>query len=647
MASDELLAFWEHNSQARQLSSWALSYRSDLHKFARVLDALSSEPHDVVDFPVLLASNGLVHRSRIISCITRKVCVVADAYFEDLMKIQHAIANPHATSKKLAKHCIYAQVLSSRVAATVSDFAIQAALTPDPEERERLRGRVTQELDVLHKHFCVPLVAAERESIDSDAQAVHRLITVLKQLLSIHADSGRGPSVLVEFLKVQLPSLTHIIAVVADDQCYTASRIPTQELLRLATHGAVDDATTKCIYEWTTTHAQLFKDLLESDLVRLRTLEHCSDLSPCWNGAEVTDKAEDPCDSAVLLPPTFVGKFINTSGRIVIKNTVNTALTRGIGVVRALVSLRTLIVNNWLPFGLVSVKFAQSVFEMERDATMAKSADVMEALRMLINESGFRLDDAQIDAFLSSLKSQPQSSNVAPLPQVVSRQASVLPCDDFLVIPMARQRKLSFMPWHVPRRSFFDYVTLCSLAKLVNETIEADLRGGTPTLAVFDNQTIVSVVEQQVHSLRDLWPAEVNRNFLSQAVASVIKRVMATGAEACNFARSASAQGAIKWRCSFAQARSNGEYTLDVGKGAKDSMTFIFLELVARIKAFLDESFPLPTKVTWKLQAKLPAKRAHRRTRAKSPPEPSDESAESAELSSATTEATGERTGEA
>ena len=88
---------------------------------------------------------------------------------------------------------------------------------------------------------------------------------------------------------------------------------------------------------------------------------------------------------------------------------------------------------------------------------------------------------------------------------------------------------------------FFGCAALGALLALEGPLEHARDFGGTPTLAVFDNQTIVSVVEQQVHSLRDLWPAEVNRNFLSQAVASVIKRVMATGAEACNFARSASA----------------------------------------------------------------------------------------------------------
>ena len=138
-----------------------------------------------------------------------------------------------------------------------------------------------------------------------DAQSVHHLITVLKQLLSIHADSGRGPSVLVEFLKVQLPSLMHIIARVADDQCYTASRIPTQELLQLATHGAVDEATTKCIYEWTTTHAQLFKDLLESDLVRLRKLEHCFRLTTTLK--HTLAPMVETCDTVM---ERYVAKFI-------------------------------------------------------------------------------------------------------------------------------------------------------------------------------------------------------------------------------------------------------------------------------------------------------------------------------------------------
>jgi hypothetical protein len=383
----------------------------------------------------------------------------------------------------------------------------------------------------------------------------------------------------------------------------------------------------------------------------MAALASTSEFHAGWHGIRLADVATDPSTAALVEAPRFLGRFNSTSGRVyALPSTAPRDRIRCVRTIRMMFVLRSLVVSGTFQLGRVSRAYASLLVDREIGVLMCKSSDLTTNLAALCEDAGIAPDYGTIDRFVDGLRrAMPRAGATStaltayvavPVESEAASSAAFAVADkaevaatgvDFLVRPLAKAKTIGFHPSAVPRASLVEYTVVHSIAVVLHcilaeekpsmhaavvglpiTTIADEAQSNLNLMCRSEGVSILKLVDPDAHT-----GGVLHAGFLRKLVLWTLRKLLKAGLEGAAAAKRASAPRAMPFRPKLCGERGRQESFLHIGNGPRDPSCFLFLDLVVRVKSYLDESWPLPSGVNW--QAAKPRRSGARKDAAPGP----------------------------
>ena len=637
--SDDLHLVCSNSPQFDELSTLAAKYKEDVRNFGELEGVLNSSTTDrgggnmPIDLGAELFRCRVLNRQWLERCISNPVAKETDDFVRRVCSALRQTEQPCHAGQNEARHGIHEFRLIPEVSGIIARGVTEAVLLAGGDARGAIATRVVRELDIVWADVCVPIIEGERKSLEYDLPAIRKLGAFVLRLMQMNSNS-KGAATLHATASCEFSSVVHTFHRVYREDWYTASRVPSSDLLDACTKE-FDDATGQRLCEWLSTNGRAFHDALVVDCISIEELRGKSEFAEEWHGLVVQDSSLDPSADALITPPSYLKSFQSDTGRIyACARTAHGGSLRVLGVVRCLFVLRHMIANGLFSLGKFDCEYAKTLVGLEKQRIAYKTTDVISKLLLICQDFEFATDAATIDKFVDSIVEQRTSKPASTVghhqlrnPGVAASAVCAIPSSsslsgdpysvhtpqrgrhglDYLVKPYAKLKSIDFKPSRVARASLVEYVVVVSLASAVNEVLSHR------TLSIvaigISNSALVDRVASNITSLRFAKGSAmgrvidngngVNRAALTQMISQTVRKLLKAGSEAVDVAHRAGAPGTIAWNCTYKPTRSTNELLLHIGIGVTDPCCYVFLDACLRVKSYLDESWPLPCGFTW------------------------------------------------
>jgi len=621
-----------------QCAELASRYKKDVINLTRLCKTLqTAPPSSFVNLFDVFQSHEIYDRIRIDSYASDQITkAVASFVGRGIYDELQACASSKRSSLKHVQHkiagCKFQQDVSNYITRATVDTATRGT---DEHARMFIKDALLAQLFVVWSSVCVPLIETERKSTQDEATRCSSLVAAIKKAVKRFNEIEHGESLSEErayrsFLKSVCMSHHHTIARIRVDDWFVSSKSiwPADSVCSAAT-----------IVSWIQKDGQRFRNALSQDCNRLQRLCKEPPDSSAWHGIEVVHTVDDPMNAFRFQPPSYVGRFETPSGRVYARyvQPPGESITRALTLVQTFWVLHDIIQRDWLPIRYVSVHYAQDLVESEILLYSHTVNGITRELTQVCKDAGYNVDEGLIDRVVYEICSKyagrsrdvasvsaASSSCVDSATNTPSSCGSSLPTGShtsrLVCIPTkapadtlcaSRDNSIQFIPSMVHWHGLVEYLVVHAVSEYVSVSIDRGWGRGVVSDIDLRNDEILASVETELtklvtseacadmkHVLRQL----ANRDSLRQCIPAIIKSLLNEGKNACAAANASGCVQFVAWSAKYEPDRIKRGMVLTVGYGAHDPMAFLFFNLCSRIKGWLDQSWPLPVGVEWKVK---------------------------------------------
>lgn len=608
----------------------ATKYQRDVQNLTKLSKTLE-ESSDFVNLFDVLNSHNITDRSRVDSYASEQITKAVSSFVGKGIYDEFAsCASKHFSSSKHTVHkivgCKFQQEVSTYIARATVDTATRGT---DEHTRLHIKEALLAQFFVIWSSICVPLIEAERKSVQDDLNRCNGLLSLVKKTTKLFLqDLGDAAedAAFRSFMKSVCTFYNHTIARIRADDWFVSSKLMWQLNF--------ENVSTKVFASWIREKGQLLRNALSRDFDRLQRLCKEPADSTAWHGIEVIHTIDDPINAFRFRPPSYVGRFETPSGRVYAKYTQTTedSITRALTLIQTFWFLHDIIQRDWLPIQYVSANYAHDLVESEIQLYSQTVRGITKELTRVCRDAGYNIEEERFDRVVFEICSKyaGRSHNSASASGAIraSGAASSNCVDSFVrtsssstygiptkapndTLCASRDKSIPFLPSFVHWHGLVDYLVIHTVAENVSESIDRGRGRGVVSTVEIRNEEIMTAVETDILNLvkaekcsemRHILVKLANRDRLRQSIPVIIKNLIDQGEKGCEASNNTNSGQDVVWFTSYTAEIAKKGTVLKIGYGSSDPLAFLFYNLCSRLKSWMDQSWPLPAGVEWKVK---------------------------------------------
>ena len=633
-------------AQVDEFSELATRYQRQSLQLEALHRRLNTMPNGrIVSLNDLVVEYGICDQQRIRTSLKDPIRRAIQNFVSTLYATVERLSWRELTSSKTNRNGIVAHEIIQSCSAVLANACDKAVFQSSSALVDNVIAQASEELSDIWRRQCGIMIENERTALSAELEHIQRLAAIILQSTQM-VTNKRDVESTYNSIRGQFIKVSHVFHRVTNDAWFASSKIKSFGLL-LNTFNP-SDAHKATFVDWVQTNGKLFHEALLKDCSNIERLVLEPMESVLWHGVQIMSEVEDTVDVAAVLAPSYLKTFSNDSGRVYIRNIrssgdASSVPCRALPCVKVLTVLRTLMERSWLPIHWFSTSFVITVIHTESIVYSSKTLDIIEHLANICTQSGHHISSDDVTALVTKdamhsvahdlqtqsrdgevndcfmaqndedYKSRSSSStsstravvnpNVYPTSRASIPQQSTHFYYEYLQPPMAIDNNaFSTRLLHVHSFSMIDYASVCSIARFVWCKIDRSRLAGTSEELILPNSALVQMTIDLLQHDADVMPSFVhaaisNPASMSQQFALVVKKLIAAGKEGCDAADMSNARTRVLWDVSLCQF--HGSLALRIGRGTRDPVATTLVDLCLRIKAHLDQSWPLPVSVVW------------------------------------------------
>jgi hypothetical protein len=498
-----------------------------------------------------------------------------------------------------------------------------------------IRAQLLSDLEGVWASHVAPLVDAERATAVADAVgvgALHDAILLSYQMVR----NGRDDASVASMLRRHFATVAHTASRIASDPWYAeATAVGVLRKLVDASNTDASNASNAdaAVVEWVRAHAQPTLGALERARHRLLAV-HASDASTWakraegtnpWIGLEVDDTGvATTCQQ--LVAPAVCGAFASPSRRAYVRACATRSDDgRALRAARLLHAVATLVEREWMPLGRIGHRYALELIDGQVASLRMYCASLETGILEFARASGCVVDALALSAYVVDAFTPPPQTrdDDAVVPIVVDAlgaphavmHATALTVHDFYHAPRTRRRHLRPRSAFVPTHALLQYFAVFAVARSLHDAVTNAMECHVTGSLAFENASLFALFKHFVHSAavatvpaNHAYDASTLRKHEDATLHAVFSNTVRQLCNEAGFAQSAAAahgKGVGRFTVRYEPTRAKGQRVLHVANSVLDENTLALLEFTIRILSHMEESWPLPDGVTWKLGVAL------------------------------------------
>jgi len=634
-----------------QCAELASKYKKDVQKLSVLSKMLKdAQPTSFVNLFDIMKYHGISDSSRVDSYASAQITkAVASFVGRGIYDELDSSASKKISSSKHVQHKIAACKFQHDVSTYITRATVDSATRGvDEHALMCIKEALLAQMFVVWSSVCVPLIETERKALQEDVVRCNSLLALVRKTVKsfsgIEIDDAEAEDAAYRlFVKKLCMTHHHTVERVRFDTWFVSSELIWKPAALCGVEAFV---------VWIRANGQLLRNALSQDIVRLQRLCKEPSDSSAWHGIEVVHTINDPIDAFRFHPPSYTGRFETPSGRVYAQYTKVPcdSITRGLTLVQTFWVLHDIIQRDWLPIRYVSANYALDLVESEIQLYSHTMNGIKRELTQVCRDAGYNIEEERIDQVVyeicskytdrsytasdvpgaSSSSSSRRSSASAAAPPTSSScvdscgSSSLLstgskgcrtmciptkPPNDTLCA--SRDKSTPFLPCMVHWHNIVDYMVIHCLSENVSDAIDRGRGRGIVSDIKIKNDDILAYVEaellkmatcEECLEMRLIVEQLANKDSLRQCIPSIVKNLVHEGSKGCVAANESGNGQCVDWQAKYEPERLKKSMVLTVGYGTHDPMAFLFFNLCSRIKGCMDQSWPLPVGVEWKIK---------------------------------------------
>jgi hypothetical protein len=626
-------------AKVQKFATLAIAY----HRQARRLESFRSRFHalhddDLVSIRQLFTLYGIYDRARMQLSLTGPIRAEITSFLLDVYDtVEHTMV-PSISSHKCSRNGVVAHVVIRDCATILMNACERLVLCNTNAVVGDVTPQTVAALDDVWRRVCATTIEHERVALESELEQVQKLAAVVLQCIQMASNRRESASIL-SVATCSFATVAHMYRRITKDPWFTAYHASSTGMRYLSMR---ENGLESRFVEWVRASAQSFYDALVVDCGRVeRVLKEALD-SNAWHRLDIVAHSIECTESSSvrLMPPSYLRKFDTPTGNVYITNEPRSpgdvhgaSVVRELTCVRALWVIRAMVARKWLPLDVFCKKYVDGLVDAEVRLYSDRTVDMIEHVAATCNESGCTISEADIYTLLARETCTPTDDK----PLRNSNSSSTTPCT---VMPMDDDGGCRYRPSPHPRSttttvppvqsasvdnlvppqaidpkafdarvdcvhvfSLFEYGVICALTRMLWAVINRSRWSGTSEDLLFTNSEVLSDTVAILQHDYDILPERVKRTLSSRASAVqhtslAIRKVLTAGKGGFDAAERCKATGRLAWDAEYG-TDAHDALRLRIGRGSRDPMGLTYIELCLRLKAHLDEDWPLPEGVSW------------------------------------------------
>jgi hypothetical protein len=648
-------------SEFSDFATQATCYQEEAAKLEAVRASLDRlQDNDIVDFDSVFGSRG---RGRVKFSLTVPLENAMDDFMSSVYSLVENSMEASLSTSKTGRNGVLTRATIQKCSGVLMEAMRRLVLHNVTQSEELVKQQTLEGLDEVRMTVCGMTIEHERAALAMDLLHVKQLAALVNQALQM-ASNKRDKSKIYAVSKANFSKVAHTFQRITSDPWFQASSVDSAGITALANQTPTLDAEETRFYDWLIGGGDAFHATLVRDYDHMQQLVREPATSNAWHNIVVSDTVCESTPSNFLRPPSYLKKFSTTSGHIHVhagpsikapSDGSRRRPVRAIACVRALYVLRTIVERDWLPLNRFCVSYMRTLVDAESRLYSTKTIELSDHLAALCNHAGYAISSKEVARLVAEsactakhraereteTASGSNSSSCSAETTVLSSEyaeitgdamcpneltasstthttmvtVTTAPVGDYLVFPRAIDR--TALRVNIPKvhtHAMFEYAVVCALARLLWERINRSLVSGVAENLHYTSTGIASETVLLLNDERDILHSRVIAllaapSSVSQHVSHAIRKVIQAGKLGCEASQRARVRGSVVWNVSYT-TNQRGVLMLGVGYGSRDEVGAAFLELCLRLKANMEENWPLPIGVEWKEPAPRRGKRA-------------------------------------
>ena len=612
---------------------------------------------DIVSLRQLFIEHEIYDRARMQLSLSGPLRDAIEAFSSSIYNTVEKTMDPEMSTHKCNRNGVLAHSVIQGCATILMNACERLVLVDTNMSVEEVTAQTLASLDDLWSHVCGLTIENERAALAGDLEHLRKLAALVLQANQMVANQRDKPNIF-NIAKEKFAKVAHMHCRVATDPWFKSHHVPSTGIKQLAVcSSALEEETSNAFFQWASSFGKAFHDALVLDCDRIERLLREPAQSVAWHNVTVVENSEGVDCATTLMPPSYLRRFTTSGGKTYIKNErqrqgeAHDTSVRAIACVRAVKVVRTLVDRGWLPLNLFCKKYVDALIDAEVRLYSDRTVDIIEHLSAVCNESGYAVSEAEVSKIIADMacknalvertpahgddtdsgsSSSASSSNTASTSSLLDHRRRRLQnaASDATPVSVVQFYNVDHLvpPQAIDNRSFrvnigcvhsfavFEYAVICALARIVWTVIDRSRLSGISEDMTFSSVMVVSETTNILQHDGDILSAYTRRVLAShasvvQTVSLAIRKVITAGKSGFDASERAKATGRIVWDAEY-DTDAHSSLCLRIGRGSRDPMGVTFLELCLRLKAHLDEGWPLSMGVYWAMVSPRRGKRS-------------------------------------
>ena len=619
-------------AQVQEFSQLATVYqRQSYHLEALERRLATMSPDTLIPLRDLFVEHSVCDRQRLRLLLNDPIKRAIENFVSTLYATVEQLSRCEHTSAKTNRNGVVAHQVIQECAGALLNACTNAVIFENFASIDDANTRTVNDLSNIWTAHCYLMIENERRALLIELPHLKRLAAVIMQAVQM-VNNKKDAESTFNTTKSQFAKVSHIFHRVMNDGWFGASRVKSFGLLLNKFNASATEK--QAFFEWVKKYGNTFYQQLLRDCVNVERIIREPPHSVVWHGVQVLSEVDDTVDVAAVLAPSYLKTFANESGRVYIKNIQQSRRSqenftipfRTLPCVKTMFVLNALLERRWLPIHLFSTSFVITVIHTESILYSSKTVDISEHLSDICTQSGHSISAQEVaeliardacscalysdsdttDSVSSLVMSCTDTRDVVVQSGVISHgvQTMTTTLYEYICPPLAIDNNaFTTRLLHVHSYSILDYAVICSIARLVWSKIDRSRLAGTSEDLTIPSCVLMQMSIDVLQHDADLMPHSIrsaisNNAALTQQFSHVVRKLVATGKQGCAVADKANVTArALVWDVSF--CAWHGALALKVGRGTRDPVSTTLVELCLRIKAHLDQAWPLPVGIVW------------------------------------------------
>lgn len=649
-------------AQVNEFAILATGYQNKASRLESLRSRLLSQGDgELVSLRKLFIEHGIYDKARMQLSLSGPLRDAIETFSSSIYNTVEKTMDPTMSTHKCNRNGVLAHSVIQGCTTILMNACERLVLFDTNMSVEEVTAQTLTSLDDLWNHVCGITIENERAALTGDLEHLRKLAALVLQANQMVANQRDKPNIF-KIAKEKFAKVAHMHCRVASDPWFKSHHVPSAGIKRLAVcSSAPEKEASNAFFEWASSFGKTFHDALVLDCDRIERLLREPAQSIAWHNVAVVESSDGLECATTLMPPSYLRRFTTSGGKTYIKNErqrqgeAHDISVRAIACARAVKVVRTLVERGWLPLNLFCKKYVDALIDAEVRLYSDRTVDIVEHLSAVCNESGYAVSEAEVSKIIADMacknalvertpahgndtesgsstssSASASSSNTASTSSLLDhrRRRSQNAASDATPVSVVQFYNVDHLvpPQAIDNRAFrvnigcvhsfavFEYAVICALARIVWTVVDRSRLSGISEDMVFSSVMVVSETTNILQHDGDILSACTRRVLTShasvvQTVSLAIRKVMTAGRSGFDASERAKATGRIMWDAEY-DTDAHSALCLRIGRGSRDPMGVTFLELCLRLKAHLDEGWPLPMGVSWAVVSPRRGKRS-------------------------------------